>query len=474
VNPKLYFNRKSSAPSSPLQPLLWLLFFGSGCSALIYEIIWMQTLQLVVGLTTPSLGILLVPFMRQSRFYLRWQISSRRFMNLICLISLIVSGLALVWIIPGIPWGVVAYGRYMATFGSRLVPGITPEKNLLPGFGNQVYCIYMGEGLNGSVAVTQWKSGVRTFHAAGKAQASNGAHDMRLQRMLGHLPALIHSNPGSVLTVACGAGVTAGAFVAHPDVKRLVICEIESLVPRQIAPFFENENHAVMKDPRTEVIIDDGRHFIRTTKEKFDIITSDPIDPWVKGCAALNTVEYYQLCKSRLKPDGIMALWMPFYECDLVTARSMIASFVEAFPHSILWLNNADDEGYDAVLMGQVQPFQINLDSIFDRLKQQDYGLVKKSLEDGGFPSILSLLSTFAAQAGDLKDWLRGAPINSDRNLRLQYLAGFSYNNFIGSEIVDDIRRFYRFPNDIFIGSTQRLQMLKLAFDKDKLRKTLE
>jgi len=84
------------------------------------------------------------------------------------------------------------------------------------------------------------------------------------------------------------------------------------------------------------VISDDGRHFIRTSKEKFDIITSDPIDPWVKGCAALNTVDYYQMCKDHLNPGGVMSLCIPLYESNVETAKSVIATFFNFAPAEVL------------------------------------------------------------------------------------------------------------------------------------------
>ena len=161
--------------------------------------------------------------------------------------------------------------------------------------------------MNVTVAVSEDKESYRYFHGAGKVQASTHPQDMRLQRMLGHLTMLARRDPDSVrsvLVVACGAGVTAGSFVPYDTVQRIVICDIEPVVPRDVAPMFAKENYNVVADPRTQVILDDGRHFIRTTKEKFDVITSDPIDPWVKGCAALNTREYYQMCKAHLNPGG--------------------------------------------------------------------------------------------------------------------------------------------------------------------------
>jgi len=372
----------------------------------------------------------------------------------------------LAWSVPATPWGVVAYGRYMATYGKRLAPGVVAEPDIPAGsYGPDIFCTYLGEGLNGSVAVTQWKSGVRNFHSAGKVQASTEPRDMRLQRLLGHLAALAHPKPESVLVVACGAGVTAGTFVLHPEIRRIVICDIEPLVPRSVAPMFEKENHGVVKDLRTEMVCDDGRHFVRTTRERFDIITSDPIDPWVKGCAALNTVEYYEMCKAHLKPGGVMALWIPLYESNVATAKSQIATFFQVFPHGILWSNDDEGEGYDAVLFGQVEPTQLDVDALRDRLNRPDHARVKESLAEVGIHSVVGLLATYAGQAPDLQDWLRDAQINTDRNLRLQYLAGMWLNSYVGSEIRADIHRCYKFPDRLFLGSPERLELLKRAIE---------
>ena len=101
--------------------------------------------------------------------------------------------------------------------------------------------------------------------------------------MLCHFPALIHPNPRSVLIVGCGAGVTSGSFLVHPGIERVVICELEPLVPQVVAEYFGKENYNVVKSPKVEIVYDDAHHFVLTTREKFDIITSDPIHPWMKG-----------------------------------------------------------------------------------------------------------------------------------------------------------------------------------------------
>jgi spermidine synthase len=391
----------------------------------------------------------------------------------------------LVLTVKPMPWGLAAYGRYMATYMSdnelaldkgvvdiEKVPQwstvrVDPEKE-----NPDKYCLYWGEGTNVTVAVTESnRYGDRSFHGGGKVQASSNPADMRLQRMLGHIPALVCKNPKEVLVVACGAGVTAGSFIPHPDVESIVICDIERLVPERVAPFFARQNFNVVgkanrrtpenPDGRVEVVIDDGRHYIRTTKRMFDVITSDPIDPWVKGCAALNTKEYYEMCKAHLNDGGVMALWMPIYESNEETLKSVIGTFFEVFPHGILWTNDVSRKGYDAILFGQKEPTVINLDEMEERLNREDHRSVLQSMREVGFNSMYELLGTYAGEASRMKGWTEGAQINTDRNLRLQYLAGLSLNNYIEEKLLNGILEHYEFPKDIFVGSEAHMQALK-------------
>src|SRR5262249_34547083 len=125
------------------------------------------------------------------------------------------------WSVPPVPWPVVAFGRETASLLDQSAPGIVKQVPEEPG-DPDVFCTYVGEGTTVAGAVPMTREGVRSSHGAGKIQASPPPADMRLQRMLGHLPALVHKKPESVLVVACGAGITAGTFVLHPDVKRIV------------------------------------------------------------------------------------------------------------------------------------------------------------------------------------------------------------------------------------------------------------
>ncbi len=347
--------------------------------------------------------------------------------------------------VPAIPWEVIGYGRQMLN---------------MRGFADP---LYVGEGMHSSVAVSQTHGGIRQFHVAGKVEASTDLQDMRMERMLGHLPALLHSRPRSALVVGCGAGVTAGAFVTYPEVESIVVCEIEPLVPRVVAQYFTRENHGVLADPRTEVVYDDARHYILATSRKFDVITSDPIHPWVKGAATLYTREYFEMCKRRLNPGGVVALWVPLYQTTLEAVKSEIATFAEVFPGATIWSNHMGGPGYDVVLLGQAEPSRINLDALEARLAHTDYARVAESLAEVRFPSAVSLLQSYAGRTRDLGAWLKGAAINEDRSLRLQYVAGMGANVQGAEFILDDLLAHRRFPEDLIAASEARAKVLREA-----------
>jgi spermidine synthase len=352
------------------------------------------------------------------------------------------AGLA-AWSVPRVPWEIIAWGR---TAAARTEKG-TP--------------LFVGEGMSSSVAVVRMNEQTVNFHVSGKVEASTDPQDMRLQRMLGHIPALLQRNPESVLVVGCGAGVTAGSFIPYPSVRRIVVCEIEPLIPKVVARFFAAQNHGLLDDPRVEVVIDDARHYILTTREKFDIITSDPIHPWVKGSAALYSREYFELVRRRLKPGGLVTQWVPLYESTRDAVRSEMATFFEIFPRGTIWGNDQQGLGYDVVLLGQDGALNIDLDAVEERLADPSRSAVRASLAEVGFPRAVALLGTFAGYAPDLGSWLAGAPINRDRNLRLQYLAGLGLNAVRGIDIYEEILAVRRFPAAVFGGTAARRAALK-------------
>jgi spermidine synthase len=353
---------------------------------------------------------------------------------------------ALVWIVPPVSGPLVAYGRYSALAGGR----------------QDIF--YVGEGLQTAVAVSRTPSGRLNYHNAGKVQASSEPQDMRLQRMLGHLTTLVPAEPRKVLVIGFGAGVTAGAVSLDPHVEQETIVEIEPIVPQTVSTHFSEHNHAVATNPKVTIRIDDGRHFLLTTRERFDAITSDPLDPWVKGAATLYTREFFELVKSRLNDGGVFTLFVQLYESNAAAVKSEVATFFAAFPNGMVFANTQDGVGYDLVLLGQAGPTVIDVDAIAAKLARPEMAEVARSLREVGLGSATDLFATFAGQAADLTTWLSDAAINHDGDLRLQYLAGVGLNLYASGAIYADMQQApFRFPSEVFRGSDKTLETLEQA-----------
>ncbi len=404
-----------------------------------------QTQRMLIVLAAIGAGLMLVPIFGESSR--KAQFATR---SVVWAAVTAFCAVFLAWGVAPVPALLVAYGRFSS-----------------PRYFNHGDFVYVGEGMNSSPAVSVLSNGVVNYHNAGKVQASSEPQDMRLQRMLGHFTTLVPLHPRSVLVIGCGAGVTAGAVSISPLVERVTIAEIEPLVPQVASKYFGEFNYNVIKNPKVHVVIDDARHFLGTTMEKFDAITSDPFDPWVKGAANLYTKEFWELAKSHLNPGGVVTVFVQLYEAGAPAVKSEIASFLQAFPGGIVWANNYNGAGYDVVLMGrQAEPATIDVDSMEARLASPQFAIVAQSLHEIGINSAIDLLGTYTAQAPQLKDWLADAQLNLDKNLRLQYLAGLGLNKYEQAEIYAAMARNRTYPENLFTGSPPALAALRAAIGR--------
>jgi spermidine synthase len=348
--------------------------------------------------------------------------------------------------VPKVPDILVAYGRYAVTY-----------------LGGTEEFVYVGEGMNSSMAVTRLSSGELNYHNAGKIQASSLPQDMGLQRTLGHLTTLLVDSPQQeVLVIGFGAGVTAGAVAISPDATSVTIVEIEPLVPKVVAEHFGEHNYNVARRPNVRVQIDDGRHYLLTYHGKFDGITSDPFDPWVKGAATLYTEEFWKVARSRLKPGGVITVFVQLYESGMQAVKSEIATFFKAFPNGIVFGNTHGGQGYDIVLVGMAEDRQIDVDAVEAKLRDPKYAEVAQSLREINVYSAVDLFAKFAAQGHMLDAWLSDAQINRDKNLRLQYLAGIALNRDERVEIYRQILSHRQYPENLFTGSPETLEALRV------------
>jgi spermidine synthase len=401
-----------------------------GASVLLIAWIGSQHTQQVLIALSAIAGLILLPR--------RWPVAAA-------------LGCLSIYAVPPISKPLVAYGRYAATWVGKSD------------------IVYVGEGINSSVAVASFPNNIFTFHVAGKIQASSVPRDMRLQRMLGHLTTLASADPRSVLVIGCGAGVTAGAVSIDPKVQRVTIVEIEPLVPQAASKFFSEPNFDVLHNPKTQVHIDDGRHYLLTADEKFDGITVDPLDPWVKGAANLYTKEFLEAMKQHLNPGGTVTMYIQLFETDLDAVKSSVATFFEVFPNGTIWSNPYQGQGHDMVLLGQAEPLHIDLDKMEKRVGYRDASSkMPQSLADVGMNSPVELFATYAGRAPDLKPWLTGAVINRDRNLRMQYLAGLGLNLDDSAAIYAGMLTHLRFPENIFTSTEGRVDSLREAIRRGR------
>jgi spermidine synthase len=341
-----------------------------------------------------------------------------------------------------IPGKVIAYGRriMISAANSRL--------------------LYTAEGINSSVAITRWNDGATEVDVNGHVEATTEPYDMRLQRMVGHLPALLHRQPRSVLGIGFGAGVSAGTFTRYPTIEHITVCEIEPIIPPISTRYFAKQDYDVLHNPRTRIVFDDARHYLLTTTERYDIIASDPLDVFVKGTAALYTKEYFESVRSHLNPGGLFTLYVPLYESDVRTVRSELATFFDAFPNATVWANTINGQGYDMVFLGTAEPLKIDLDEIQARLDRPDYAPVAESLREVQFTSALDLFATYAGRKSDLGKWTAGVELNRDGDLRLQYWGGWGINSTLEDVIYRQMRSYRRPPAGLFTGSPAKLEAL--------------
>ncbi len=265
--------------------------------------------------------------------------------------------------------------------------------------------IYYNEDATASAAVVQ-KFDVKTLMVNGREEVPTTYNALRTFHMLGHLPLMLHRDPTEVLVVSFGAGVASGAVAEH-DLRRIDIVEIhgEAL---EASNLFLQENQSVLDDPRVKVIVDDGRNYMLRTTKQYDVITSDATHPLGGDSWVLYTREFYQLCKSRLKPNGLMAQWLPIHMLAPEDYKSIVRTFQSVYPNTSLWYTN------DYTLMlGASEEFTIDFALLTERFEDER---VLDDLKQFHLDSPLAFLSTFVMGKDSLAKFTEGVEINSDNH----------------------------------------------------------
>lgn len=272
--------------------------------------------------------------------------------------------------------------------------------------------VFVEDGLNATISVVRQEDyiGQRTN---GKVDASN--RDIATQLMMGHLGAVFHPAPRRVLVIGFGSGMTVAAVARYPEIEQITVVEIEPAVYRAAA-HLESLNKGVLRDPRVRAVVDDGRNFLLTTRDSYDLIISEPSNPWIAGVASLFTDEFYEAALKRLNPGGMFVQWVQGYSLYADDLRMTFGTFASHFPRVTLWRG----EAADFLLLGQTRAEQLTLDRM-RKLWSND--ALRDDFEDLGMRKPEGVIAYFRLDDDDLRKMIGNAPHNTDDHTRLEYNA---------------------------------------------------
>jgi len=290
--------------------------------------------------------------------------------------------------------------------------------------------LHYEEGVNGTVAVLEG-GGVRSLLIEGKPDASAWSPgeesllaaeggfgtdtDMFTQVVVGHLPMFGARNRGDVLVIGLASGVTVGSVAQHPDVESIVCAEIAPEMYRATR-FFDHVNHSVLDDPRLEVVFEDGRNHVLMNENRYDVIISEPSNPWMPGAARLFTREAFQAADKALKEDGLMCMWVQAYSIQPEVMRSIVSSFSGVFPY-VTMFRMAE---VDYCLLGTHYPMRLNETELAERFA---IASVRDDLERVGVRQWADLTGMCVATTASLRRAVENDVPNTDDNSRVEFLS---------------------------------------------------
>jgi len=302
---------------------------------------------------------------------------------------------------------------------SLLVALLTPEDQLaqlltLSRSGGTV--VFYAESAGGTVAVVQQQAGSATFrrlYIQGVSNSGDALTSLRYMRLQALLPLLVHrGEPKSALVIGLGTGITAGTLLAYPGLDRRVCAELLPVVV-QAAPLFGG-NFNVVSDPRVELRVHDGRRELLRDAARYDLITMEPPPPSAQGVANLYSRDFYELAKRRLRPNGILAQWWPLPTQNDEDSRSIVRSFLDAFPYASLWTT----ELHEMLLVGSNEPIELDIARIASRYSQPD---VARALGEVGVASPAALMATWITGREGLERYAGNAPPVTDDRPGIEY-----------------------------------------------------
>lgn len=456
---------RATQPSSPSSrsPLEWAVlstFAISGFVAMIYEVAWTRTLTLVIGSSTYAFntaGTVIGAFAAGFIFIPMFGIQTSITIGVTAQIAL---GFAVTSFTPHLEWRnrlataafgiapiVVLLSAPPAWNEGLLVSGVFKNApGLLRIYGSPSEALnvarsydllFYREGPSASVAVLEYPTVAPTRHLAlaidGKVDASTGA-DLETEVLSGHLPLLFRPHAAEVLVVGYASGITVGSVLTHP-VKDITAVEIEPAVV-EASRHFDEFNGMPLSDPRVRLVIDDARNFLLVTERKFDVIISEPSNPWMSGPAKLFTREFFDLAKTRLRRGGIFCQWLQAYGMSSEDLRILLRTVQTVFPHLAVFQTSPGD----LLVIGSEGPLSFDVARAETRLRER---LIEQDLRRVNVRDVFDLLVRIRLAGDSVRHFAgTGGVLNTDDNALIEFSAPKSLYSETDVANLEEMRRY--------------------------------
>ncbi|MBI5136566.1 MAG: fused MFS/spermidine synthase [Nitrospirae bacterium] len=294
------------------------------------------------------------------------------------------------------------------------------------GFRDEVESLYYNETSAGIVEVTREDAGFMSYKIDGQNQAKTSVMGLRVHNLLSQLGLLLHPHPKKVLMVALGGGMTAGGAVPFDPLYDLDTLDVVEISPAivEVAAQFKDYNHDVLSFPKLRVTVEDGRNFMLTAGDRYDVIVTGVIHPKHNaGNAGMYGSEYYNLVKRRLAPGGVVVQWTPLNGVREAEFKRILATFVDAFPHTTLWFSQ-NFGGFargnnNLMVVGSLEPLPLDFAAIAGKMAHPS---VRAAMGAYGVHGPVQLLDAFVTDADGIRAYVNGAPVLRDDHNPLEFL----------------------------------------------------
>jgi spermidine synthase len=293
--------------------------------------------------------------------------------------------------------------------------------------------VWQADGVESSVALLTTSGGV-AFVINGKIDG-NSRKDAPTQVMGGLIGAALHVHPKRALVIGLGTGSTAGWLAAVPTIERVDVVELEPVI-RHVAEVCAPVNHNVLDNPKVKVTIGDAREYLATSRDSYDLIFSEPSNPYRAGISSLFTAEFYRAVRRRLAPGGIFLQWLQSYEVDPETVRTVYATLQGTLPQVESWFSLLGD----LILVATTEPISYETGTLRERLSTEPF---RSAMQDAwATEGLEGFLSHYIARPSFVAGLLgsSGAPVNTDdRNV-----VEFAFARSLGRKTLFDLQKARR------------------------------